>query len=51
MKRRRPAEEKESWEEFEKRFENKRNNAKKPAVGKVPSDYWFRECRLLPQDD
>ena len=38
MKRRRLEAEKESWEEFEKRVGNKRNNAKKPAVGKVPSD-------------
>ena len=38
MKRRRLATEKESWEEFEKRVGNKRNNAKKPGMGKVPSD-------------
>ena len=38
MKRRRLEAEKESWEEFEKRVGNKRNNAKKPGVGKVPSD-------------
>ena len=38
MKRRRLAAEKESWEEFEKRVGNRRNNAKKPGVGKVPSD-------------
>ena len=38
MKRRRLAAEKESWEEFEKRVGNKRNNAKKPGVGKIPSD-------------
>ena len=38
MKRRRQAAEKESWEKFEKRVGNKRNNAKKPGVGKVPSD-------------
>ena len=38
MKRRRQAAEKESWEEFEKLVENKRNNPKKPGVGKVPSD-------------
>ena len=34
MKRKRLAAEKESWEEFG----NKRNNAKKPGVGKVPSN-------------
>ena len=28
----------ESWEEFEKRVGKKRNNAKKPGTGKVPSD-------------
>ena len=38
MKRRRPAAEKKSWEEIEKRAGNRRNNAKKPGVGKVPSD-------------
>ena len=38
MKRGRLVAEKESWEEFEKRVENKRNNAKKPGAGKVPSD-------------
>ena len=38
MKRKRLAAEKESWVEFEKRVGNKRNNAKKPGVGKVPSD-------------
>ena len=38
MKRRRLAAEKESWDEFEKRVGNKRNNAKKPVVGKVLSD-------------
>ena len=38
MKRRRLAAEKESWEEFEKRVGNKRNNAKKAGAGKVPSD-------------
>ena len=38
MKRRRLAAEKESWEEFEKRVGNKRNNAKKLGVGKVLSD-------------
>ena len=32
------AAEKESWEEFEKCVGNKRNNAKKPGMGKVPSD-------------
>ena len=37
MKRKRLAAEKESWEEFEKRVGNKRNNAKKSGVGKVPS--------------
>ena len=37
MKRRRLTAEKESWEEFEKRVGNKRNNAKKPGAGKVPS--------------
>ena len=34
LKRKRLATEKESWEEFG----NKRNNAKKPGVGKVPSN-------------
>ena len=44
MKRRRLAAEKDSWEKFEKkkkfekRFGNKRNNAKKSGMGKVPSD-------------
>ena len=38
MKRRRLEAEKESWEEFEKRIGNKRNNAKNPGLGKVPSD-------------
>ena len=38
MKRRGLAEEKESWEEFEKHVGNKRNNPKKPGVGKVLSD-------------
>ena len=38
MKKRRLAAEKESWEEFEKRVGNKRNNAKKPGMGKVSSD-------------
>ena len=38
MKRRRLAAEKESWEEFERRVGSKRNNPKKPGVGKVPSD-------------
>ena len=38
MKRKRLAAEKESWEEFEKRVGNKKNNAKKPGAGKVPSD-------------
>ena len=38
MKRRRLAAEKESWEEFEKRVGNKRNNAKKSGMGKVPSN-------------
>ena len=38
MKKRRLTAEKESWEEFEKRVGNKRKNAKKPGVGKVPSD-------------
>ena len=38
MKRKRLAAVKESWEEFEKRVGNKRNNAKKPGVGKVPSN-------------
>ena len=33
MKRRRLAAEKDSWEEFEKRFGNKRNNAKKSGMG------------------
>ena len=36
MKRREA--EKESWEEFEKHVGNKRNNVKKPGMGKVPSD-------------
>ena len=38
MKRRRLAAEKESWEEFERPVGSKRNNPKKPGVGKVPSD-------------
>ena len=38
MKSRRLAAEKQSWVEFEKRVGNKRNNAKKPGLGKVPSD-------------
>ena len=38
MKSKRLAAEKESWEEFEKRVGNKRNNAKKPCVDKVPSN-------------
>ena len=38
MKRKRLAAEKESWVEFEKRVRIKRNNAKKPGVGKVSSD-------------
>ena len=39
MKRRSLAEEMESWEEFEKRVGNKKNNPKKPGMGKVPSDF------------
>ena len=36
--KRRLAAEKESWEEFEKRVGNKRNNVTKPGVGKASSD-------------
>ena len=50
MKRRRLAAEKESWEEFEKRVGNKRNNAKKPGMGKVPGDILV-PGRLLLQDN
>ena len=38
MKKKRLAAEKESCKEFEKRVGNKRNNAKKSGMGKVPSN-------------
>ena len=51
MKRRRLAAETESWEEFEKRVGNNRNNGKKPGEGKVPSDILVQRLSLLLQDD
>lgn len=41
--KRRLAVEKESWKEFEKCVGDKRNNAKQPGMGKVPSDILIRK--------